>query len=136
MSQNQINISRTFLSMIDRVDTNCSKTIATVSGKDSNSVNKDKDCKEWEMCKEKYGVEIKSAFLLGTWFGARLLGQPPHVDEDEHVEEEGDEDEDETSENPDCKCCQPFWLRWGVGQDIGEHGHKNLKKIGRKSDKH
>ena len=46
LSQNQINISRTFLSMIDRVDTNCSKTIATVSGKDSNSVNKEKDCKE------------------------------------------------------------------------------------------
>ena len=52
--------------MIDRVDTNCSKTIATVSGKDSNSVNKEKDCKEGEMYKEKYGVEIKSAFLLGT----------------------------------------------------------------------
>ena len=88
------------------------------------------------MCKKKYGVEIKSTFSLETGSGARLLGQPPHVDEDEHVEEEGDEDEDETSENPDCKCCQPFWLRGGVGQDIGEHGHKYLKKIGRKSDKH
>ena len=78
------------------------------------------------MCEKKNWVEINSAFLLRTWSGARLLGQPPHVDEYEHVEEEGDEDENETSKDPDCKCCQPFRLRGGVGQDIGEHGHKYL----------
>ena len=106
----------------------------TISCKNGNSVDNDKDCKECEMYEKKYGVEINLTFLL--WSCARLLGQPLHVEEDEDVEEEGDEDQDETSKDPDCQCCQSFWLWGGVGQDIGEHGHKYLKKIGRKSDKH
>ena len=78
------------------------------------------------MCEKKYGVKINSAFLLGR---TSLLCHPPHVDEDGDVEEECDENEDETSKDPDCKRCQPFWIGGRVGQDIGEHGHKNLKKM-------
>ena len=57
---------------------------------------------------EKKRVEIKNVFGVDPLFLVRcLLADPLHVDQDDHIEEEGDEDEDDAAEDPNCEGCQP-----------------------------
>ena len=106
------------------------ETITTVSDKNSQSIDNNKYCKQYGMCQKKSWVKIDMVFLL--WKSRQLrFGlpcQPHQTNKDDHVKDEGNEDEDEASKDPDCQCRQPFWLWRCVGQDGGEHGHKNMKK--------
>ena len=57
---------------------------------------------------EKKRVEIKNVFGVDPLFLVRcLLADPLHVDQDDHIEEEGNEDEDDAAEDPNCEGCQP-----------------------------
>ena len=62
--------------------------------------------KERVKIKKLFGVDgrlfIKTLFLLRY-----LHAGPLHVDQDDKIEEEGDEDKDDAAENPNCKGCQP-----------------------------
>ena len=59
------------------------------------------DKKERVKIKKLFGVDGR-LFLLRS-----LLAHPLHVDQDDNVEEEGDEDKEDAAENPNCKGCQP-----------------------------
>ena len=82
----------------------------TVLGKNSEEIRNYKDRKECGMCKNENGVKVNSSLILQgpKWLCAGPPCQPLHVDEDEHVEEEGDEDQGETSKNPNRQRCQAF----------------------------
>ena len=85
----------------------------------SNNVN---DKKQW------INVKWLVWFRFVKWedFRVRLLVHSFCFDKDDNVEEEGDEDKDDTAEDPNGKCSQSRRIGGGGGKGRVEHVHQNL----------
>ena len=65
-------------------------------------------------------------FAKGKDFRIRLLVHSFCSDQDDNVEEEGDEDKDDTAENPNGKRSQSRRIGGSRGKGRVEHVHQNL----------
>ena len=76
---------------------------------------------------KKKRVKIKKFFGAGPLFLVRcLLADPLHIEQYDHIEEEGNEDEDDAAEDPNCEGCHPGRVGWGGREGRVEHVHQHL----------
>ena len=61
---------------------------------------------------------------VDVWFD--LLSKFLQVDEDDHIEEQGDEDKDDAAEDPDGKSSQSSRVRGSCWESRVEHVHQHL----------
>ena len=107
---------------------------------ENNEVNNYEGCICDQVSHQKNQVKIKRTFQISfftrnsdlaaglwqvdVWFD--LLSRSLQVDEYDHIEEQGDEDEDDAAEDPDGKSSQSSWVRGGCREGRVEHVHQHL----------
>ena len=70
------------------------------------------------MSNQKYGVKVDQLIFHS---GASLIGVATHPDKNDDIEEESNEDKDDAGKNPGGECGEAGGVRWGGGEDRGEH---------------